>query len=271
MILIYLLFLNVSIMASMHQMFEYKGATIHWIEFEQGSLDLVMDPEQRQKLTDIAKAYPQSVVMNGSFFSTKENNGHQVTYYFEKEGLPFSMAKARHGALGWTKSQTVWDQIFPKASRLGQMQYRPKNTAEAIWQKMQHIVVGVPLLIDNGIVMPAVKNRGSFYQLPYARSVVAQKDNGHLVFVVVETGLVGQIWMSLWGQWPSGVSGRGLSLADLAIWLKSQKIKYALNLDGGGSVGLAMNGSIWVRPRFKWQDLEYERGLSHFLVVSNHE
>jgi len=74
----------------------------------------------------------------------------------------------------------------------------------------------------------------------------------------------------LFGQWPSAISGQGLSLTDLAIWLKSRGVDYALNLDGGGSVGLAVDGRVLVKPRFKWQRFEYERGLSHFLVVSNY-
>jgi hypothetical protein len=254
-------------MASVDQEFEYKGAKIHWIEFSQGDLDLVIDPERRQKLTDVANDHPHSVVMNGSFFFVKDDT-HQPTYYLEREGIPLSMSRSRHGALGWSHSHRVWDVIAPRGKK--NIKYRPRNTSESTWKNMSHVLMGAPLLINKGKIMSVVNKPGSFYQLPFARSVVAQKDNGNLVFIVVETGLVGQIWMKLFGQWPSAISGQGLSLTDLAIWLKSRGVDYALNLDGGGSVGLAVDGRVLVKPRFKWQRFEYERGLSHFLVVSNY-
>ena len=254
-------------MASVHQVFEYKGAKIHWVEFSQGDLKLVIDPERRQKLTDVAKAYPLSVVMNGSFFFVK-NDTHQPTYFLQKDGVPLSTSRAEHGAVGWSQSQMVWDIISPRGER--NINYRPRNTSENTWKSMSHVLMGAPLLIYQGQIMSVVNRKGSFYQLPFARSVIAQRDNGHMVFVVVETGLIGQIWMKLFEQWPSLIPGQGLSLFDLATWLKNRGIKYALNLDGGGSTGLSVDGEVLVKPRFKWQRFEYERGLSHFLVVSNY-
>lgn len=65
---LYPLLLSASMMALDYHVFEYKGARIHWAEFEQGQLNIVIDADQHQKLSDVAKYHSQSVVMNGSFF-----------------------------------------------------------------------------------------------------------------------------------------------------------------------------------------------------------
>lgn len=275
---LYPLLLSASVMALDYHVFEYKGARIHWAEFEQGQLNIVIDADQHQKLSDVAKYHSQSVVMNGSFFLSN-GRAHQPTYLLKKDCQFISSSHVKQGAFGWDGAHTVWDVIAPRVTRglndCGQGQdafvdYQPRYTSAKVWRSMPHVVMGAPLLIDRGEIQKAVYYKGGFYRLPYARSIIAEKDNGNLVFVVVEAGLMGQILMKIWGSLPSWIQGQGLSLRDLAVWLRQRDIRYALNLDGGGSVGLAVNGKVLVRPRFKWQRMEFERGLSHFLVMSDH-
>ncbi|TZF81829.1 phosphodiester glycosidase family protein [Pedobacter sp. BS3] len=104
-----------------------------------------------------------------------------------------------------------------------------------IWDAV-NAVGGSPVLIKNGTVtitdteeLIVIDNTSS-----RARSAIGYTANGKMLIVAVE------------GNNPAG--GTGLNLSELAQLMKDMGCVGALNLDGGGSTDLIINGKQTVRP-----------------------
>tara|TARA_Y200000002_G_scaffold383137_2_gene403489 strand:+ start:3044 stop:4012 length:969 start_codon:yes stop_codon:yes gene_type:complete len=149
--------------------------------------------------------------------------------------------------------------------------FNPADQNEEQWKNIKHVIMGVPLLIKNGKMVMS-KRQSEFYRFPLARTVIAQTKDRHLILVVVENNTFGETWWRLNGHWPFGVYPKGMSLAKLTSWLISKGIVNALNLDGGGSTGLAIDGKVIVQPRADVDDpvsFIGGRSISHFLIFSH--
>lgn len=105
------------------------------------------------------------------------------------------------------------------------------------WDNMAHIVGGTPLLIHGGEVLMdflSEKTLISFLERPHVRSAIGLMRNGHWVFVVVE------------GK--DGFQDRGMTIVNLARFMAFLGCVEALNLDGGGSSTLFIQGKIVNHP-----------------------
>lgn len=123
---------------------------------------------------------------------------------------------------------TIHVEVIPQFSK--QEQY-------LAWQMVDNIIGGTPLLIHRGKIIKdhaEERVRSSFIFDRYARTAVGILKNGHWVFVVVEQ---------------SALSGSaGMTIPDLAAFMKALSAEYALNLDGGGSSTLYINNMVVNHP-----------------------
>lgn len=104
---------------------------------------------------------------------------------------------------------------------------------EALWNKVSNIVGGTPLLISQGEKITdytSEKTRPSFLTERHPRTAIGIKPNGHWVFVVVD------------GRQPD--LSIGMTMKELADFLFSLGCCEALNLDGGGSSTLFLDGCV---------------------------
>ena len=149
-----------------------------------------------------------------------------------------------------------------------QVAFRPAYGDEKTWQNLAQVVMGVPLLIKDGQVLLSGDEKSIFYQAPFARTVIGETREGHIVFIVVESNLLGDFWLRQTGSWNEMFYPRGMSLYTLSRWLVDHGVVNALNLDGGGSSGLAFKSKILVRPKLDFNGMfePLERKLSHSLV-----
>lgn len=111
------------------------------------------------------------------------------------------------------------------------------------WEKFNNIVGGTPLLIsqDKILLDPSQKRMKSpFAAKQRARTALGILKNGHWVFVVVEKS-----------SEPLSV---GMSLMELAHFMKQLGCQQAINLDGGGSSGLYLNNKMQNLPEEKEDD-----------------
>ncbi len=115
------------------------------------------------------------------------------------------------------------------------------------------IVGGVPMLIKAGkiaISWEQEKSSKSFAEMRHPRTAVAKLNDGKFLMITVD------------GRQP-GVSV-GMTLQELAEYLLSLGATDAMNLDGGGSTTMFLNGKIVNIP----SDKEGERKVSDAIIVT---
>jgi exopolysaccharide biosynthesis protein len=136
----------------------------------------------------------------------------------------------------------------------------------------ESLLGGVPALVLNGVITTkALTAEGNFYHRPHARTAVGIKEDGTIILVVAEHAYkqvarevtLGQARtimaekkldpnkttvMGLWGVVEDHLTQKdkavGLTIKELAQLMLELGCKEAINLDGGGSASLFINGKI---------------------------
>jgi hypothetical protein len=115
--------------------------------------------------------------------------------------------------------------------------YFAKKEHYLAWQMVENVLGGSPLLLYHGKIVQdhsMERLRSPFVIDRYARTAVGILSNGHWIFAVVEQ---------------SALTGSpGMTIAELASFMKDLKCEYALNLDGGGSSTLYVNNAVINHP-----------------------
>ena len=118
-------------------------------------------------------------------------------------------------------------------------------------RRTEDIVSGVPQLIKNGkidITWEEEKIGKSFVETKHPRTAVAKLKDGKFLMVTVD------------GR---SESSGGISLPDLAAFLLEMGATDAMNLDGGGSTTMFLNGKVVNHP----SDKEGERSIGDAILV----
>lgn len=127
----------------------------------------------------------------------------------------------------------------------------PMSSRPSLYGLAEDIVAGVPQLIQNGridITWEKEKSSKSFVETRHPRTAVAKLKDGKFLMITVD------------GR--SELSG-GIGLQDLSEYLLSLGAIDAMNLDGGGSTAMFLDGKVVNRP----SDKEGERKVSDALIV----
>ena len=128
----------------------------------------------------------------------------------------------------------------------------PTTTGKMAFTSVEDIVGGVPQLVKNGkveVTWEQEKTTKSFVETHHPRTAVAKLKDGKVLMITVD------------GR--SEASG-GISLYDLAAYLLELGAADAMNLDGGGSTTMFLNGKVVNHP----SDKEGERKVSDALIVT---
>lgn len=108
------------------------------------------------------------------------------------------------------------------------------------WEQFEFIVGGAPLLIKNYQIVrdyETEKLTNDFVKQLHARSAIGLLENGHWLLVVADQNL-----------WNKDI---GMTVPELARFLKTLGCRDALNLDGGISSGLYFNDKLINQPWFE--------------------
>lgn len=216
------------------------------------------------------------LVVNTTFFSfaTNQNlnvvikNGRMVGYnihsiagkgkdtltYRHPVGSAIGISKNRKADIGWlySDSSNKWPLVLPSAQTAGKDSnnfYKPfkravdrKKSGVRKW-KMQAAVGGGPVLLQNGEIRITNEEELKFYGKAindkHPRTAMGYTNDDKLIVLVVE------------GRNP-GIA-EGASLNQLAQIFKSLGCVEALNLDGGGSSCMLVNGKETIKPSDKKQ------------------
>ena len=117
---------------------------------------------------------------------------------------------------------------------------------------VEDIVGGVPQLIKNGKIDVSWEKEGaskSFFETRHPRTAVAKLKDGKFLMITVD------------GR---SESSGGISLNDLTAYLFELGATDAMNLDGGGSTTMYLDGKVVNHP----SDKEGERPVSDVLIVT---
>ena len=150
--------------------------------------------------------------------------------------------------------------VVPEAGTPVEISYvfkpqHPEKTGDSEWKEMDYLVGGAGLLIWNGepvgdyLVEQLDQQGNAFDTTQHPRTAVGIDGQGKWYFVVVD------------GRQPG--KSVGMSLEELTQLMASLDCKYAINLDGGGSSTMYLNGAVVNSP----SDVSGERAVSDALMI----
>lgn len=194
--------------------------------------------KQRETVLSLAQKHQAIGAINGGFW---KQNGAPAGI-LKIDNTWYGKASRPRGAIGWSHygKHVVIDRLISQnehSEKENCLQaipmLNPCYTEKQMWENADNIIGGAPLLIANGELITDYSPEQtvpSFLSKKRARTAVGIKDSGEWVFVVVDTRFYG-----FFG---------GISIKDLAKLLKDLQCTKALNLDGGSSSTMVVNGQI---------------------------
>ncbi|MBR2209581.1 MAG: phosphodiester glycosidase family protein [Synergistaceae bacterium] len=174
-------------------------------------------------LSQLSKQYGAKASINAGFFAaTTPGRGYPIGA-LKINGELINEAYDGRGCLGWNSDDEAVFQVIENSEEISE------------WYDMENIIQAGPLLLDEGFASTVPEDfNNSLTSVRHPRSAVGINKNGDWVFVVVD------------GR--NGLHSSGATISELTEILRSQGVMYALNLDGGGSTEIIINGKIYNSP-----------------------
>jgi exopolysaccharide biosynthesis protein len=199
---------------------------------------------KRETVMTLANRYGATAAINGGFWKLNGTPAGILKIDHHWHGTP---VKPR-GAIGWADHgetviiDRIWTnydlnncpdesliEIFPVSN--------PPRTTPEQWKEMEHIVGGTPVLVSMGKIIEdytSEQTLKSFLIKKHPRTAVGIKGNGDWVFVVVDGRFYGFLG--------------GMTIKKLAHLMLKLGCIDALNLDGGGSSTMVVDGVVINKP-----------------------
>ena len=173
------------------------------------------------KLSDLYSQYGTKAAINAGFFAvTTPGHGYPIGALKINETM-ISDAHDGRGCLAWNSDDEAVFKVV--------------NEEVNNWYDMENIIQAGPLLLDDGFASTVPEDfNTSLTSVRHPRSAVGLNANGDWVFLVVD------------GR--NGMHASGATINELTEILRAHGVMYALNLDGGGSTEIIINGKIFNSP-----------------------
>ncbi|GHS98350.1 hypothetical protein AGMMS50276_20000 [Synergistales bacterium] len=179
-------------------------------------------------LSVISKGAGVSAAINAGFFAlTARNRGYPIGI-LKRYDLLLSKPYAGRTCLGWRQDNRA---MFGKPDVY-------ENNSQPWWNDMENVIQAGPYLIHNGEI--GIEPEGydkSILNLRHPRTAVGLTKSGQWAFFV--------------GDGRDSMHSAGYTLLEMAVILKRKGLAYALNLDGGGSSEILVNGRLFNAPSEK--------------------
>ena len=212
-----------------------------------------------------------SVVINGGYFTRGKRPMRHIGLLKSKDSLyepasnsvlrenlryntnrgAFAIRYDNYPDISWatTKNDSIFSWNFPFKNRPG----KPASinySSSKFWNVKEAVHAG-PILVSNKTIN-VTSEQEVFFNTPVdgvqPRSAIGYKKNGDIIMMVVD------------GR---QVDSRGAYLEELAMLMRQFDCKEALNLDGGGSSSLVVNGKLINNPI----GLKSEREVRSFIAA----
>lgn len=194
----------------------------------------------RETVASLAKKHQAYAAVNGGFW--KSNGDPAGILKIDHQWLGF--ADKPRGAIGWSMGgqSVVMDRVLTSRGENDELIHIDDQIAEE-WREVEHIVGGAPLLLKDGQLIDDYspeQTLKSFIAGRHPRTAVGVKPNGDWVFVVVDGQFLGFLG--------------GMPMKKLAQCMLSLGCMNALNLDGGSSSTMVLEGRVVNRPSGKLRE-----------------
>ncbi|MBQ7151861.1 MAG: phosphodiester glycosidase family protein [Synergistaceae bacterium] len=180
------------------------------------------DSKELLKLSELARQEKTKTAINAGFFSvTDPGRGYPIGALKINDEL-ISQPYDNRGTLAWNNEDEA---IFSVA-------YESEINS---WYDMENIIQAGPLLLDEGGISYIDEGfNNSLLSTRHPRSVIGISEAGEWIFFVMD------------GR--NGLHSSGATISELIEILRAQGVYSALNLDGGGSTEIIINGKIYNFP-----------------------
>ena len=215
------------------------------------------DLDRKETLSQFSKNNKAKVVVNGGYFLMNKNpTEHVGLLYVNNQTISPALKSlirnnkryfTARGALGFLDNGDIdiaWvtsrnDSLFYFPEPVENSPDKPVNsfdfTKSLLWDVDDAIHAG-PVLMHNGEIRITTNEEvffGSSIPKIHPRTAAGYRKNGELVLLVID------------GR---QVNSRGVDLMELAIIMKDLDCIEAINLDGGGSSAMVVDGKLLNRP-----------------------
>lgn len=192
-------------------------------------------PTELRTLSAIYSQNNIQAAINAGFFGTiKGGKGYPIGA-LRVNGRNFTLPHDMRGCLAWNEDDEA---LFAVAEATEDTNY---------WPEMTNVIQAGPMLIDDGETARYEESfTGGIISARHPRSAVGLNAEGSWVFMAVD------------GR--NGMHSSGATISELTEILRGQGMIYALNLDGGGSTEIIIDGKIYNIPSDG-----YERRISYGL------
>ncbi|MBQ7196510.1 MAG: phosphodiester glycosidase family protein [Synergistaceae bacterium] len=178
-------------------------------------------PRDLLKLSQLSTQYHAKASINAGFFATTTPGHGYPIGALKINGKMISDPHDGRGCLAWNSDDEA---VFQVAS---------EEVNE--WDDMENIIQAGPLLLDEGFASTVPEDfNNSLTAVRHPRSAVGLNASGEWIFIIVD------------GR--NGMHASGATINELTDILRAQGVIYALNLDGGGSTEIIINGKIYNSP-----------------------
>lgn len=207
---------------------EIDKHVIHLVTINPNKFDVVFVKSNdgaygRETVPSMANRSNAIIAINGGFFEI--GNG--------KDGMP-SGTLIINGHVYGLKDKTQ-PLLIIDADKVAIVDQNPS----IFGSKNRSMLSGIPLLISDGkIVKELYKKDGQFYVNAHARTALGIRDDGVIVLAVVEH------YYPKDKELPSSQTQQGLTILELSQLMQKNGCEYAINLDGGGSSTLWIDGKV---------------------------
>lgn len=225
------------------------------------------------------------LVINATFFEFEHNNnlnvvikdgkllayqvhsiagkGKDTLTYRHSFGSAIGIDKKRNADVAWLYTDSSGANVYAtqKVINVFKDSVRKHSEKEMLQKglfrkwKMKAAVGGGPVLVQNGEIQVTnneeLKFAGKAINDKHPRTAMGYTKDGRLIFMVIE------------GRFPG--KAEGATLTQEAQMLKQAGCVEALNLDGGGSSCLLINGNQTITP----SDKEGQRGVPAVFLIKN--
>ena len=170
--------------------------------------------------------------INGGFYHGGEQLG-QPNGILQIDSKRLSPTFRSRGALGFNGhgENPLFDRLDSNEEGTLLPFFHPENNEQ--WNHFDHILGSTPILVSDGAIVNDFndeKVREDFLALRFSRSAVGLREDGLLVFVMVEGS--------------QNENGNGMTIAELAEFMLSQNCTWAINLCGGYSSTFYYKGEV---------------------------
>lgn len=218
----------------------------------------------RETVKEMSQKEGAVAAINGGFWKL---NGRPAGI-LKVQGSWYATPDKPRGAIGWTQNgrRVAIDRLLTNYSleecwSESQLEVIPASnppwTSASDWSDFENIVGGTPVLIKNGFLVEdssAEQVLESFLTNRHPRTAIGIRPSGEWVFVVVDGRFYGY--------------GGGMTISELADFMLYLGCTEALNLDGGGSSTMVLEGSVINEPCGEiLEDDKYVQEVSDAILI----